>query len=351
MAKEKGIGFEEFSAKIKAKDFLPLYCFCGEEEYFIDALTDLIEKHVLNEMEKAFNMTIVYGKDSNARQIVEAAMRPPMMSERQLVIVKESQGLELRKEEEQEMLLKYFKKPIKSTILVFAFKHGSPDKRKSLWKELAKSPGFFESSKLYENQVAAFVKKNFDERKLRIEEEAAALLVESTGNELSKVINEIGKLAIGKTAGDTILVSDVEREVGISREFTAFELNNALAVKDVAKAYRIAQVMSNSKNNPLVVTLATLYNFFSKVLLAQANAQLDDKSLSSLLKVNSYFVKDYVVASKKYSVEQTKHILHLLAEYDLRSKGVNGTGNTTEGELLKELVYRILNEQPTDVLV
>jgi DNA polymerase-3 subunit delta len=108
--------------------------------------------------------------------------------------------------------------------------------------------------------------------------------------------------------------------------------------------------MSNSKNNPLVVTLATLYNFFSKVLLSQANTQLDEKSLSSLLKVSPYFVKDYVLASKKYSVEHTKHILHLLAEYDLRSKGVNGTGNTTEGELLKELVYRILNEQPEDVL-
>jgi DNA polymerase-3 subunit delta len=350
MAKETGGSFESLSSSIKSKQFVPLYCFCGEEDYFIDELTALIEQYVLNDMEKAFNQTILYGKDSNARQIVEAAMRPPMMAEKQLVIVKEAQGLELRKEEDQTLLLNYFKKPSPSTVLLFAFKHGTPDKRKSLWKELAKSTGFFESKPLYENQIGAFVKRSIAEKKFKIEDAAVELLVESTGTELSKVINEISKLIISKQVGATITVQDIEREVGISREFSAFELNNAFGKKDVTKIYRIAHIMSDSKSNPFVVTVATLFTFFSKIYLAHANAQSDDKTLAALLKVSPFFVKDYREAVKNYSLPQTKHILHLLAEYDLRGKGVNGTGNITEGELLKELVYRILHEQPQDAL-
>ncbi len=352
MAKQKSDStFESLGASIAAKQFVPLYCFCGDEPYFVDELTELIELHVLNEMEKAFNMTVVYGKDSTARQIVEAAMRPPMMAERQLVLVKEAQGLELRKDEDQTLLLNYFKKPNPQTVMVFAFKNASPDKRKALWKELTKGLGYYESEKLRDYQIAPFIKRKVAEKKFKIQDEAAELMSDFVGTELSKVINEVGKIVIGKPAGHLITVEDIEREVGISREYNAFELNNAISKNDVAKAYRIAQVMANSKSNPLAQTLAAMHGHFSKLLIAVFNAQSDDKTFAALLKVNPFFVKDYREALRHFNFEHIKHILHLIAEYDLRSKGVGSTGNTTEGELLKELVYRILHENPQDVLV
>lgn len=352
MAKtQSDTSFEGIAANIKAKSFLPLYCFCGEEPYFVDSLTDLVEQYALNDMEKAFNQTIVYGKDVSVRTIIEAASRPPMMAERQLVIVKEAQGLELKKEDDQTALLNYFKHPITSTVLVFAFKNTSPDKRKSVWKELAKGNGFFESKALYENQVAPFIRKFTTDRKLNIEEPAVELLVESTGTSLSKVINELSKVVLNKTAGGTITVKDIETEVGISKEFSVFELSNALAKKDAERAFKIAYFLAKSKNNPFVVTVASLYSFFAKIYLAHAQPNADDRTLASLLKVNPYFVKDYKEAVRNYPFEQVVTILKLLNEYDLRSKGVGGTANTTEGELLRELVYRIITEKKTALAV
>lgn len=337
--------FESLSSDIKAKKFSPLYCFCGEEPYYVDVLTELIENNALNESEKAFNQTIVYGKDATARMIVEAASRPPMMAERQVVIVKEAQGLELRKEDDQKFLLNYFKRAIPSTVLVFAFKNTSPDKRKSVWKELTKSLGFFESKKLYDNQAASFVNKYLSQHELKINEAANSLLLESTGTELSKIVNELSKVILNIKAGSTVTVEDIEREVGVSKEFSVFELNNALASKDAERVFRIAYFLANSKNNPFVVTLANLYSFFAKIYVAHSQPTADDRTLASLLKVSPYFVKDYRVALRNYSLEQVTHILKLLNEYDLRSKGVGGTGNIGEGELLRELVYRIITEK------
>lgn len=348
---QSNTSFETIVANIKAKSFLPLYCFCGEETYFVDVLTNLIEHNALNDMEKAFNQTIVYGKDVNVRTIVETALRLPIMADRQVVIVKEAQGLEIRKEEDQTKLLNYFKNPAASTILVFAFKNASPDKRKSVWKELAKSNGFFESKALYENQVAPFIRKFATERKLNIEEPAIELLIESTGTNLSKVINELSKVVLNKTEGSTITTKDIETEVGISKEFSLFELNNALAKKNVELAFKIAYFLAKSKNNPFVVTVANLYSFFSKIYLAHAQPNADDKTLAALLKVNPYFVKDYKEAVRNYPLGQVETILKLLNEYDLRSKGVGGTANITEGELLRELVYRIIIEKKTELAV
>lgn len=346
MAKEQsGTSFETLAAEIKSKKFYPLYCLCGDEPYFVDVLSDFIEQNALSEMEKAFNQTIVYGKDVNARTIVEACTRPPMMAERQVVIVKEAQGLELRKEEDQTLLQNYFKRALPSTVLVFAFKNTSPDKRKSVWKELSKSPGFFESKKLYDNQVAPFVRKFVADKKFKIDEPAIELLIESTGTELSKIINELSKVVLNKEAGATISVEDIEREVGISKEFSVFELNNALAKKDAQRVFKITHFLANSKNNPFVVTLANLYSFFAKIYVAHAQPTADDATLSKILKVNIYFVKDYKLALKNYPLEQVLHILKLLNEYDLRSKGVGNTINIGEGELLRELVYRILTEK------
>lgn len=334
--------FESIQSDIKNRKFAPVYFFCGEEDFFIDVLTDLVEAHALNDMEKAFNQTIAYGKDMNARQVLETCGRLPMMADRQLVIVKEAQALSL-KEDEELQYLRYIKNPVKSTILVFAWKHGTPDGRKSFSKEIKKAGVYFESKTLYENQVAPWVKNWLTARKYKIEEQAVELLVEFTGTDLSKVANELEKLIINKQAGATITLDDIETGVGISKDFNVFELNNALGSKNKTKAFQIVNYfVANPKNGPFVLVLGTLQGFFSKVYLAQQNKNAQDKDLASVLKVNPFFVKDYKTALRNYSEQKLEQIFYLLEEYDLRSKGVTSTNNIKEGELLKELVAKVL---------
>ncbi len=334
--------FESISSAIKARKFSPVYFLCGEEAFFIDELTDLIEANVLNDMEKAFNQTIVYGKDLSARQIMETCGRLPMMAERQLVIIKEAQALSM-KQEDEEQYLRYLKKPVKSTVLVFAWKHGKPDGRKAFGKEMVKSAVYFESKTLYENQVAPWVKKWLSARKYKIDEQAAGLLAEYTGTDLSKVANELEKLIIGKPAGTTITLNDIETGVGISKEFNVFELNNALGAKNKTKAYQIVNYfVANPKNGPLVMLTGTLQGFFNKVYLTHQFKGAQDKDLAAAIKVLPFFVKDYKLAAKNYSEQKLEQIFYMLEEYDLRAKGVNNQG-VKEGELLKELVFKILN--------
>ena len=334
--------FESIAADIKNQKFAPVYFFCGEESFYIDTLTDLIEKHALNDMERAFNQTIAYGKDLSARQIVETAGRLPMMAERQLVIIKEAHALSL-KEEEEKQYLNYLKKPVGSTILVFAWKHGTPDGRKSFGKEMKKSAVYFESKPLYANQVAPWVKSWLSQRKYKIEENATDLLVEYLGNDLTVVANELEKLIISKQPGATITLDDIENGVGISKEYNVFELNNALANKDRTKTYQIANYfVANPKNGPLVLILGTLQGFFTKVFLFHLNRNLPDKDIATVLKVSPFFIKDYRSAAANYTPQKLEQVFNTLEEFDLRSKGVNNR-SLKEGELLKEMVTRILN--------
>lgn len=334
--------FESIASDIKKRKFAPVYFFCGEEPYFIDQLTDLIEAHVLNDMEKAFNQTIVYGKDVNARAIIETSGRLPMMAEKQLVIIKEAQALSLKDEEEKQYLA-YLKNPVKSTVLVFAWKHGKPDGRKAFSKEVTKSGVYLESKPLYENQVGPWVKRWISERKYKMEEEAVELLVDYTGTDLSKIANELEKLVINKAAGSAITREDIQEQVGISKEYNVFELSNALGNRNRTKAYQITNYfVANPKSGPFVLVLGTLQNFFSKVYAYQMNKSLPDKDLASAIKVNPYFIKDYRAAAQHYPVQKLEHVFYTLEEYDLRSKGV-GNSDIKEGELLKELVYKILN--------
>ena len=333
--------FDSLSADIKGKKFAPVYFLCGEEPFFIDAITDLIEQHALNDMEKAFNMSVLYGKDLNARLIMETCGRLPMMAERQVVIIKEAQALSL-KEEEEKQYLAYLKNPVKSTLLVFAWKHGTPDGRKSFGKEMKKAV-YFESKPLYENQVAVWVKSWLSKKKYKIEDRAADILVEYTGNDLTKVANELEKLIISKQPGATITLDDIENGVGISKEFNVFELSNALAGRNKTKVYQIANYfVANPKNGPMVLILGQLQGFFGKVYLFHQNKNLGDKEIASVLKVNPYFIKDYKAAAKNYSEKKLEQVFYMLEEYDLRSKGVNNP-SLKEGELLKELVTRILS--------
>lgn len=334
--------FESIAADIRAKKFAPVYFFCGEEAYFIDMLCDLIEQHALNDMEKAFNQTIAYGKDLTTRQILETCGRLPMMAERQVVIIKEAQALSM-KEEDQEQLTNYLKKPVKSTLLVFAWKYGTPDGRKAFGKEAKKSAVYFESKPLYENQVVPWVHKWLSAKKYKIEDKAAELLVEFTGPDLSKVANELEKLIINKQPGATITEDDIEQGVGVSKEFNVFELNNALGVRNKTKAYQIADYfVANPKNGPIEQIIGTLYLYFGKILVYHQNKGLADNALAGVLKTSPYFVKDYKTAGKNYTEAQLEHIFYTLEEFDLRAKGVNNSG-VERGELVREMVARILN--------
>ncbi len=215
--------------------------------------------------------------------------------------------------------------------------------RKSFGKEAKKSAVYFESKPLYENQVAAWVKKWLAERKYKIEEQAAELLAEFTGPDLSKVVNELEKLIINKQPGATITLDDIEEGVGVSKEFNVFELNNALGARNKAKAYQIADYfVANPKNGPIEQIIGNLYGFFTKILLFHQNKNLPDNALAGLMKVSPFFVKDYRTAAKNYSELQLQKIFYLLEEFDLRAKGVNNHG-VERGELIREMVARVLN--------
>lgn len=333
--------YESILRDVKARKFSPVYFFCGEEAYFIDALTEQMEKYALNEMEKAFNQTVVYGKDVSARQIAETCGRLPMMAERQVVIIKEAQGISL-KEEEEAQYLAYLKKPVASTILVFAWKHGTPDGRKSFTKEIKKSAVYFESKRLYENQVAAWVKKAVKERNHSIGDAAAELIVEYTGNHLSKITNELEKLMLNKPSGSVINEDDIEKLIGISKEFNVFELNNAIGAGHTAQAYRIVNYFrANPKNGPLALVLGALYGFFTKVYQLHFLRGKADKDMAAAIKVSSFFIEDYKTAAGNFSPKKIEEIFYLLEEYDLRYKGVGNQG-VEEGELLREMVYKIM---------
>ncbi len=336
--------FESILLGIQTRKFSPLYFFYGEEEFFIDKLTNAIEEKALTEAEKSFNQSILYGKDISVQQLVETCRRLPMMAERQVVIVREAQSFQFRKEDDENALLSYVKHPTASTILVMAYKHGKPDARKKVFKEWLAKAVSHESKKLYENQVGAWIKKQVSDLGFRIDEDATELLIEFTGNDLATISNELSKLVIDRDKKLAISANDIEKSVGMMKEFSVFELSNAIAYKQTAKAYRIANYFSaNPKSAPMVMLIGTLFGFFSKVLIASANKGKQDRDLASLLKVNPFFVKDYKAAVQHYSPQKLEQIFLLMSEFDLKAKGVNNTNNSGEGELIRELVYKIMN--------
>ena len=337
MAKEKGADFDQIVSGIKSKVFSPVYFFCGEEDFFIDQLVEAVENNVLTESEKGFNQTIIYGKDATAQIVIETCCRLPMMSQLQLVIIKEAQSFK-----EIDGIISYLKNPVKSTILVMAYKHGLPDKRKSFGKEIQKQSVYFESSPLRDYQMPPWIKSYVKSKGYKIDEEAVELLAEYTGTDLSTVSNEVDKLILNKPKGSTINTTEIEAGVGVSKEYNSFELSNALAYKDVTKAHKIVNYfVANPKNGPIPLVLGTLQGFFSKVWVCYHNRQKSDNELAGILRVNPYFVKDYKTACARYSTQKMEYIFYVLEEYDLRSKGISNNG-VEDGELLKEIIIKIL---------
>ena len=313
----------------------------GEEPYYIDKVASYIEAHALDASQREFNQVVMYGKDHPVHEIITNARRFPMISERQVVIVKEAQNIsDLNKEAGQKLLLDYIQNPLPSTILVICYKYKSMDKRKALGKALGEHAVLITTKKLYDNQVPDWVSGYVKDKGFSIDPKGTQMLADYIGNNLERLSNEIDKVLINFEEKVPINVDIIQKYVGISKEYNVFELQKALQSKDVLKANRTVNYFAkNPKKNPIIPIIATLYSLYSKILLVHVTKDKSQKNLASVLKVNPYFVKDYLIASRTYSLSQVVNSIHHIKEADLRSKGVEFTNS--EGEVLKELVFKI----------
>lgn len=335
------MNYQEILGKLQKKEFSPVYFFYGLESYFIDQLSDFIEKNVLQEAEKAFNQTVLYGKEVDHLAILDTARRFPMMAPYQVVILKEAQEMKTLKE-----LQGYVEKPADTTILVICHKHKRFNTNTKFGKALKKQAVVFESKPLYDNQVPDWIMDYLKRNKLSIRPDVAALIGEYLGTNLSKVANELDKLAINLPKGSEVSKEHVEANIGISKDYNIFELQKALGQKDVLKANRIVQYFaSNPKKNPLPVVIGSLFNYFSKLYQLSFLQQASEKDQLTKLKLRSpYFLKEYKAAKRHFNLAESEKVLHILKEYDLKSKGVeyNSVGKEN-GALLKEMVWKILH--------
>ncbi len=330
--------FEQILTDLKNKIYRPIYLLSGEEPFYIDEIADYIEKNTLDETEKEFNQTVIYGKDIDIPTLVNYAKRFPMMSNYQVIIVKEAQ--ELDKIEE---LAPYLDNMQPSTLLVLCYKYKKVDGRTSFKKNLEKKGVFFESKKLYDNQLPDWISTYLKQKNYQITPNAAKLLADFLGNDLQKIVNEINKLIINIPSQTAITPELIEENIGISKDFNVFELQKALGAKDIVKSNQIINYFaSNPKENPLVKVIIILYPFFNKILTFQQLADKSQKNAASVLGISPFFVKDFEEASKKYSTQKLFQIISILREYDLKSKGVDNV-STSDGDLMKELVYKILH--------
>ncbi|MEO0527480.1 MAG: DNA polymerase III subunit delta [Bacteroidota bacterium] len=316
----------------------PVYFLMGDEAYYIDKIADFIENNVLTEAERGFNQMVLYGRDVSVEDIVGNAKRYPMMSERQVVIVKEAQHLSRT----IDGLSSYVEQPQMSTVLVICYKYGKLDKRKKLYKSVQKNGILFESKKLYENQVSEWIRKVLLGKGYRIAPKAAILLVEFLGTDLSKINNELEKLLLVLPKETEITAADIEENIGISKDYNNFELKKAIGERNIIKATRIINYFAqNPKDNPLVVTITLLHTFFSQLLNYHGLQDHSPRNVASVLGVNPYFVGEYQTAARNYPMKKVSHIISHLRELDLKGKGV-GAQNISHADLLKELLVKII---------
>ncbi len=351
--------FESIIKNLKNKVYHPVYFLHGEEPYFIDQLSAYIESHVLTDMEKEFNQSVLYGRDIDPVTIFSYAKRYPMMSNYQVVVIREAQdvhnlfksksGDDEDENDDNNPFYQYLLKPQKSTILVFCYKYKKADKRTRTGKLLDKTAVVFESKKFYDDKVPPWINSYVKNKGFTIGDKASNLLAEYLGTDLSKVSNELDKLMIGLKDGAEINASSIERNIGISKDFNVFELQNAISKKDFQQVNRIINYFgSNPKNNPLVLTLSTLNGYFNKIISYHVYKGKPGVNLATALGINPYFMKDYDLAARSFPLSKAMNAISLLHEYDLRSKGVNNL-SASENELLKELVYKLMHQDSITV--
>lgn len=334
--------FSNLMADIKARKFAPIYLLMGEESYYIDKVCDCIAETVLTEEEQAFNqMTIYCTRETDYRDIINNAKRYPMMSEHQVVIVKEAQNLQKIEE-----LLTYTQNPLKSTVLVICHKNGNVDKRKKVVASIAKNGIIFESPKLGAGQLPTFIIDYLKTKEVSIDHQAAMMLAENIGSDLSRMTGELDKLIITLPAGGErkITPEQIERNIGISKEFNLWELRTAVINKDVFKANQIISFFNaNPKNNPPIVTVSMLFNIFAQVMQAFYSPDRSPNGIAQHLEMQSWQVRDIMTAMQHYSGMKTMLIIGKLREVDAQLKGINKGYNTTDADIMKELIFFILH--------
>lgn len=332
--------YEEIVRDVKNGMYVPIYFLMGEEDYYIDRISEYIADRVLTEAEKEFNLTILYGADTDIATIINSAKRYPMMSKYQIVMVKEAQNLKNLDE-----LTYYLQKPLMSTILVFCYKHSVLDRRKKLAAEIEKAGILFESKKLKDAQLSGFISSYLKRKRVDIEPKASEMMAEFVGADLNRMAGELEKLVITLPDGcSRITPEQIERNIGISKDYNNFELRNALITKDVLKANLIVKYFNNNmKNNPLQVTLAVLFGFFSNLMLTYYAPGKSEQEIASFLGLRSpWQAKDYLAAMKKYSGVKVMQIIGEIRLCDAKSKGVKNS-SVSDGDLLRELIYFIMH--------
>lgn len=339
--------YEKILRDLKNRIYHPVYFLYGDEPYYIDKISDFIEQHVLSESEKEFNQTVLYGKEVDVPTLISYAKRYPMMSNYQVLIVKEAQEVRnlIAKEskEEKNYLLDYLMHPQKSTLLVFCYKYKKIDKRTNAGKELIKHSLAFESPKLKDYKIPEWIEAYVRSKNFSIHTKAAALIAEYLGTDLSKIANELEKLFLNVPQGADIDLRLVESNIGISKDYNIFELQGALGKRNVLKANQIINYFgANPKTNPLVLTIPQLHSYFLKVLMVHRMPVNDRNEAAGALGISPYFLGDYETAARAYPEEKVISVISLLREYDMKSKGVNSP-SMSESAILKELVYKILH--------
>ena len=327
-------------SELKSGVYHPVYYLMGEEGYYTDKITDYIIENSLSEMERDFNLTVYYGLESDIDTIITAAKRFPMMAERQVIIVREAQMLK-----NIDNLLFYLQNPQPTTVLVFAHKNGSIDKRKKVATELERKGVVLDSKKVREDQLPAFINARMREKELTADEKSVLMIRESIGNDLARIAGEVEKLSIAMPAGATHITPElVEEHIGISKEFNNFELQNALVNKDIYKANKIINYFAqNPKKNPIQMTLALLFSFFSNVMMSYYAPDKSERGVAEFLGLRSTWgVGDYIKAMRNYKAVHVMEILHLIRLADAQSKGAEGP-QMPDGEIMRELLYKILH--------
>ncbi len=335
--------FEQIIASAKKKDFRPVYLLHGEEAYYIDQLAAAIEEYALAEHEKAFNQSIIYGKDADHLTIVDAARRFPMMAERQVVILREAQEMRDLLE-----LTNYVERPSPTTVLVICHKHKKVNGNSKLVKSIKASGILFEAKPLYDNQVPDWIRNYLKNKQYDIATDAAELLGEYLGSSLSKLANEVDKLLLNLAPGTRVTTKIVEDQVGISKDYNVFELQKALGQKDALKVGRIVNYFSaNPKAGPMPMLLGSFYNYFSKLLILaelKAARKNEQEILAALELKSNFFLREYNASLQHYNIPQLRKIIGLLKEYDLKSKGLGAVSAVrTDGAFLTELTFRIMH--------
>ncbi|MBK8605364.1 MAG: DNA polymerase III subunit delta [Chitinophagaceae bacterium] len=322
----------------KKKSFKPIYWFEGEEEFFIDKAIEYAEHHILSESEASFNLSVFYGKDANWPDIINACKRYPMFAERQVVLLKEAQQMR-----DVEKLESYIDNPLSSTIFVVSYKDKKLDARKKFAKLVKEKGVLVSTKKMYDKELPQWTQELLQSKGLTITPKGLALLVDHIGNDLTRIENEIDKLSVNLGKRTSITEDDIEKYIGVSKDFNVFELQAALAAKDLSRSIRIIQYFeANPKAAPIQLVLPSLYSFFSKVFMVFGADTQDERAIATAIGVNPFFMKDYLQAAKLYSYPGVEKALLLLHNYNLKSVGVGSIG-TDDASLLKEMVVKIMS--------